>query len=94
MQTLGQQFDRECSFEEKACYHAIRNTKLYLDVHLDATAREMVQTWSHRHCVSRLYSEFVKRFALVFSRPDTLYIEWTCRNPYACIISLMRELSN
>jgi hypothetical protein len=94
MQTLGQQFDRECSFEEKACYHAIRDTKLYLDVHLDATAREMVQTWSHRHCVSRLYSEFFKRFALVFSRPDTLYIEWTCRNPNACIISLMRELSN
>ena len=93
MQTLGQELDDESPFVDKACCHAIRNTKLWLDVHLDATAKEMVQTWCQLHCGSQLYSEFFRRYALVFSRPDTLYIEWTCRNANACIIALMRELA-
>lgn len=92
MPTVGELLDQEASYEAKADFHAIKCTRLYLDVTLDAQAKGMLEMHNHHHPASQFYREFFKRYAVVFNRGSS-FMDWSCRNPNACVVALIREMS-
>ena len=94
MQSIGSEFDQRAPYEAKSDYHAMMNTKLYLDSNLDGAAQSMLQIWAQSNSRSSFYREFFQRHAIVFARDHGLWIDWNCRNCNACAIALMRELGS
>ena len=92
MTTVGELLDQGASYEAKADWHAVKCTRLWLDMNLDAPAKSMLETWNLHHPASQFYREFFRRYAVVFNRGN-IFVDWSCRNPSACVVALMWEMS-
>ena len=91
--TLGSFVDERASITEKALWHARSHTRLFLADALDETAKMLLENWFNTYDSSVFYLEFFNRYAIVFDRPSHLHGAWSCINPSACAVALMRELS-
>ena len=91
--TLGHFVDENATLTQNALWHARSHTRLFLADALDETAKMLLETWFLTHDASVFYLEFFNRYAIVFARPTHLHGAWSCRNPSACAMALMWELS-
>ena len=93
MVTLGEQVDVVASALEKAQWLAEKITRDYLENSCDPTAQQWLEWFLQSHNASDLFMAFFQRHANVFGVPGP-NLSWNCRNPSACLINLIKELTD
>ena len=95
MDTLGDAFDNVASGMQKAQFLAEKMTRDYFENSCDATAKQWLCWYEATHSVrdTDLFMAFFQRHAKVFGVPGP-NMQWDCRNPSACLINLIKELTD
>ena len=95
MDTLGDAFDNVATGMQKAQFLAEKMTRDYFENSCDATALQWLCWYEATHSVrdTDLFMAFFQRHAKVFGVPGP-NMQWDCRNPSACLINLIKELTD
>jgi len=90
-QSVGQFLDGQTDFWDKATWLAVKTTKQFLEIHMDASARRQLQIYQDRNCVQVFYKAFFQKHACVFGHEGPAVV-WNCRNPSACVVYVLWDL--
>ncbi len=89
MTTLGDLWNADCTYEQKADWLALNLTRNYLEQNLDAGALAW-WNWFRQHGNNLEFLRlFFHSYAHVFGQST---IKWVCRNPSACAVATMKAL--
>jgi hypothetical protein len=89
MPTLVNLVNNMADFQTKCIYLAEKVTRQYLDQNLDEGARVQLEWYRHNYSERLFLRVFFDRYSNVFEGNS---ITWTCRNPSAAAIALLREM--